>query len=175
MAFLINKNRYDHFKTTGELDKIVYLTSDSQDYIPEAPVVKETRGDKIYIIGGLVDHNFYKFLTFNIAKKHNVATGKLPIDKYVKMSMTKVLAVNHVFELMLNASAGVSWKESFFRCLPQRKIQGEEGDNSSSEQSVSEESNGGAEEKEEDNDNLASDNQMSNSTQPNSSENQSTN
>lgn len=98
------------------------MTADSPVFIPEATTVQQTRGDRIYIIGGLVDHNIYKNLTLNLAKERKVSTGKLPIDKYVRMSMTKVLAINHVFELMLNASAGVSWEESFNRVLPARKV-----------------------------------------------------
>jgi Trm5-related predicted tRNA methylase len=101
---------------------VTYLSADSPVFVPEAPVVKETRNDRIYIIGGLVDHNIFKNLTLNLAKERKVSTGKLPIDKYVRMSMTKVLAINHVFELMLNASAGVSWEESFNRVLPARKV-----------------------------------------------------
>lgn len=37
------------------------------------------------------------------------------------MNTRKVLAINHVFEIMLHVGQGLSWKEAFLRVLPQRK------------------------------------------------------
>jgi tRNA (guanine9-N1)-methyltransferase len=43
-----------HFTDVFDKDKIVYLTSESDN------VVEEIDQDKVYIIGGLVDHNSQK-------------------------------------------------------------------------------------------------------------------
>ncbi|RWS00552.1 tRNA methyltransferase 10 A-like protein [Dinothrombium tinctorium] len=113
---------------------VIFLSSDSPNVLPDAHELRNCRDNSIFIIGGLVDHNFHKGLTLKRAQEAGLKHARLPIDKYVKIYMTKVLAVNHVFEIMLLASTGVDWEEAFKRVIPQRKFKKvSQSENSSSE------------------------------------------
>lgn len=70
------------------LDKFIYLTGDSDQ------IMQEYEEDKIYIIGGLVDHNKLKNITLDKAKAQGLKTMKLPIEKYVKLKTSSILTVN---------------------------------------------------------------------------------
>ncbi|KAI5751220.1 hypothetical protein M8J77_005412 [Diaphorina citri] len=97
-------------------EDLVYLTSDSDN------IIEELDQSKVYIIGGLVDHNQHKLLTLNKAREENIAHGKLPIDTYLNMKTRQVLAVNHVFQILLAISSDKkSWKDALLETLPERK------------------------------------------------------
>ncbi|XP_072392600.1 uncharacterized protein [Diabrotica undecimpunctata] len=95
-------------------EKLVYLSSESENNI------MELEQDKIYIIGGLVDHNAHKGICYNKAVEQGIAHGKLPIEEYFWMKQRKVLTINHVFEILLYVSEGNSFKEAFEKILPKR-------------------------------------------------------
>lgn len=101
---------------------IVYLTRDSDNVLPEPDVIKANMGKTVYVIGGLVDHNSYKRLTIDMALKEKIGHARLPIAENIRMTKSHVLTVNHVFELMLLVSRGVSWKSALEQVIPQRKI-----------------------------------------------------
>ena len=46
--------------------------------------------------------------------------NSLPI-KFINMKTRKVLAVNHVYEILALVSQGKSWKDAFLEVLPERK------------------------------------------------------
>eukprot|EP00039_Didymoeca_costata_P006475 m.90551 g.90551 ORF g.90551 m.90551 type:complete len:300 (-) comp13271_c0_seq7:1260-2159(-) len=96
-------------------EELVYLSSESEN------VLLELDDSKVYVIGGLVDHNKHKGLSHSLALKHGISHARLPIDEFVKMEGRKVLTVNHVFEIMLHYLNTNNWKTSFFNVLPQRK------------------------------------------------------
>ena len=96
--------------------RVVYLSSESD------VVLRELDPDAVYIIGGLVDHNHHKGLTHRLASEARVATARLPIDEHVQMAARRVLAVNHVFEILLHFANGASWEEAFLRAVPGRKF-----------------------------------------------------
>ncbi|CAD5121574.1 DgyrCDS10073 [Dimorphilus gyrociliatus] len=100
-----------------EFDKksIVYLSSDSENVLNTLEV------DKVYIIGGLVDHNHSKGLCLKLAEERGISHAQLPIGKYIQMCQRKVLAVNHVFDILLKFSEQNDWKEAFETVLPKRK------------------------------------------------------
>ncbi|KAK5848745.1 hypothetical protein PBY51_006337 [Eleginops maclovinus] len=105
----------EHYKDIVANEELVYLTSDSPN------VLDELDPEKAYVIGGLVDHNHHKGITFEKAKELGIDHAQLPLSSFVKMNSRKVLAVNHVFEIILAYLEKGSWKEAFFTVLPQRK------------------------------------------------------
>lgn len=60
-------------------------------------------------------------ITFEKAKELGIDHAQLPLSSFVKMNSRKVLAVNHVCEIILAYLEKGSWKEAFFTVLPQRK------------------------------------------------------
>ncbi|XP_030579132.1 tRNA methyltransferase 10 homolog A [Archocentrus centrarchus] len=105
----------EHYTEVVAREDLVYLTSDSPN------VLKELDPKKAYVIGGLVDHNHCKGITFERAKELGIKHAQLPLSSFVKMNSRKVLAVNHVFEIILAYLEKGSWQEAFFTILPQRK------------------------------------------------------
>eukprot|EP00940_MAST-03C_sp_MAST-3C-sp2_P000886 g886.t1 len=98
-----------------DASELVYLTSDSPNTIQALDPAK------VYIIGGIVDRNRYKRLTIDKALREGISTAKLPISSYLKMSSTKVLTTNHVYEIMLNFAQSGDWEQAFQKVIPQRK------------------------------------------------------
>ncbi|XP_069015146.1 tRNA methyltransferase 10 homolog A [Embiotoca jacksoni] len=105
----------EHYSEVVAKEELVYLTSDS----PNA--LEELDPKKAYVIGGLVDHNHHKGVTFERAKQLGIEHAQLPLSSFVKMNSRKVLAVNHVFEIILAFLEKGNWQEAFFTILPQRK------------------------------------------------------
>ncbi|XP_078425478.1 tRNA methyltransferase 10 homolog A-like isoform X1 [Cetorhinus maximus] len=105
----------EHFSEAMKKEELVYLTSDSPNVLNDLDVTKA------YIIGGLVDHNHHKGLTYNKALELGITHAQLPLGNYVKMDSRKVLTVNHVFEIILAYLEKQNWQEAFFTVLPQRK------------------------------------------------------
>ncbi|XP_018419780.1 PREDICTED: tRNA methyltransferase 10 homolog A [Nanorana parkeri] len=105
----------EHYKDLMKSEDLVYLTSDSPEVLHE---LDET---KAYIIGGLVDHNHHKGITYKQALDFGIRHAQLPLGNFVKMNSRKVLAVNHVFEIILAYLEKKDWKDAFFSVLPPRK------------------------------------------------------
>uniref|UniRef100_A0A670IZF6 tRNA (guanine(9)-N(1))-methyltransferase n=1 Tax=Podarcis muralis TaxID=64176 RepID=A0A670IZF6_PODMU len=105
----------EHYSELMKKEDLVYLTSDS----PE--VLNELDESKAYVIGGLVDHNHHKGITYKRAQEEGISHAQLPLGIFVKMNSRKVLAVNHVFEIILAFLEKRDWEEAFFTVLPQRK------------------------------------------------------
>ncbi|XP_012496529.1 PREDICTED: tRNA methyltransferase 10 homolog A-like, partial [Propithecus coquereli] len=55
------------------------------------------------------------------ASDYGIEHAQLPLGNFVKMNSRKVLAVNHVFEIILEYLETRDWQEAFFTILPQRK------------------------------------------------------
>ncbi|KAH0615866.1 hypothetical protein JD844_026460 [Phrynosoma platyrhinos] len=105
----------EHYSELIKKEDLVYLTSDSPD------VLNELDESKAYVIGGLVDHNHHKGITYKRAQEQGIRHAQLPLGIFVKMNSRKVLAVNHVFEIILAYLEKRDWEEAFFTVLPQRK------------------------------------------------------
>ncbi|KAM4536801.1 tRNA methyltransferase 10 homolog A isoform 1-T1 [Odontesthes bonariensis] len=105
----------EHYGEVFPKEELVYLTSDSPN------VLQELDPKRAYVIGGLVDHNHHKGITFQRAEELGIKHAQLPLSSFVQMNSRKVLAVNHVFEIILAYLEKGSWQEAFFTVLPQRK------------------------------------------------------
>lgn len=96
--------------------KVVYLSSESEN------VIQDFEPGKIYVIGALVDHNLHKGLCHKLAIEDGIEHARLPIDEYVSLKTRKVLAINHVFQIIGKvASEKSSWADAFLSILPKRK------------------------------------------------------
>lgn len=102
-----------------EIEKLVYLTADAEE------VIDDFEAEKIYIIGGLVDHNRLKMVTLDKANNQGIKTAKLPLHKFpdVKVDWSKVLTINHVFSLILKFVDSRDWPAAIEGSLPTRKKQ----------------------------------------------------
>lgn len=105
----------NHYLDIFPKDKLVYLTSDSEN------IITTLEDEKVYIIGGLVDHNAHKGICYKKAVEEGIAHGQLPIGEYFWMKQRKVLTINQVFEILVRVSEGKSFKEAFELILPKRK------------------------------------------------------
>uniref|UniRef100_A0A2S2P6U2 tRNA (guanine(9)-N(1))-methyltransferase n=1 Tax=Schizaphis graminum TaxID=13262 RepID=A0A2S2P6U2_SCHGA len=106
----------DSFDKVFQKEEIVYLTSDSMN------VLESIDENKVYIIGGLVDHNSCKGASLKIANDLGIAHARLPIDEHINMQTRKILTINHVFEIISKVVSGLSWKEALISTLPKRKM-----------------------------------------------------
>ena len=83
---------------------------------------RSTSADKIYIIGGIVDRNRLKGASFAKAQAAGIATAKFPLEKFVLGKVCRVLALNHVFYILLKyAQSGGDWARAFADNIPTRK------------------------------------------------------
>jgi len=118
---MVDKTEETCLKTFNSED-VVYLT-------PDSPHVLETLNrDKVYIIGGLVDHHVLKDHTRSRAEAKNLTTARLPIDEYMERktepgnhSFSKVLTVNQVFDILLKFHETQDWRCALETCIPPRK------------------------------------------------------
>lgn len=95
--------------------EIVYLTSEAET------VLQELKPFSTYIIGGLVDKNREKGICYRRATEAGVKTARLPIGEFMDMQSRKVLAVNHVNEIMIRWLECRNWGEAFMKVIPKRK------------------------------------------------------
>lgn len=65
-------------------EEIVYLTAESEN------LLEKLEENKVYVIGGLVDHNAHKGLCHSIAKTNGFSHARLPIDQFVQLNTRKV-------------------------------------------------------------------------------------
>ena len=99
-------------KSEGE---IVYLTSEAEE------TLTDLKPYSTYIIGGLVDHNREKGICYKRATRAGIRTARLPIGEFMDMTSRKVLATNHVNEIMLKWLESRDWGDAFLKVIPKRK------------------------------------------------------
>lgn len=94
---------------------MVYLTSDSPY------TLERLEPNTSYVIGGIVDKNREKGLCYRRARELGIRTARLPIGEFMIMQARKVLATNHVVEIMLKWLECGDWGEAFTTVIPKRK------------------------------------------------------
>lgn len=110
--------------------EVVYLSSEGEE------VLEELKPYSTYIVGGLVDKNREKGVCHRAAVKAGVRTARLPIGEYLEMQSRKVLATNHVIEIMLKWLEYRDWGKAFLEVIPKRKggaLKGKKDENDSKE------------------------------------------
>lgn len=97
-------------------EEIVYLCAESPN------LLNEFDDSKVYVIGGLLDHNHYSGHCYDLAVKNNYNHARLPIlENNISLSSRTVLTINQVFEILAKISSGKEWKDALSEVIPQRK------------------------------------------------------
>lgn len=94
---------------------LIYLTSDSPH------TITSLSPHKAYIIGGLVDRNRHKGICAARAHAAGLATARLPISDYLRMSTRAVLTTNQVVAILLRWLEVRDWGMAFVGVVPKRK------------------------------------------------------
>jgi tRNA (guanine9-N1)-methyltransferase len=100
---------------TFEDRKLVYLTSDAEETLTSL----ET--DTAYIIGGIVDRNAHKGITYKKACDQGLRTAKLPIREHCDLTSSSVLTVNQIVDIILKYGETRSWASAIASVIPARK------------------------------------------------------
>ncbi|CAH6792414.1 tRNA methyltransferase 10 homolog C [Phodopus roborovskii] len=99
-------------------DSIIYLTADSPN------IMTTFKHDKIYIIGSFVDKNTQVGTSLAKAKRLNLATERLPLDKYLQWDLgSKNLTLDQMIRILLSMKNTGSWEEAL-KFVPRRKHTG---------------------------------------------------
>lgn len=99
-------------------DSIIYLTADSPN------VMTTFKHDKIYIIGSFVDKNIQTGTSLAKAKRLNLATERLPLDKYLHWDVgNKNLTLDQMMRILLCLKNTGNWEEAL-KFVPRRKHTG---------------------------------------------------
>ncbi|XP_006271836.1 tRNA methyltransferase 10 homolog C [Alligator mississippiensis] len=99
-------------------DRLIYLTPDSRK------IMTTFEHDKIYIIGSLVDKTGQPRSSFAQARRLNLPTAKLPLDKYLRWtSGRKSLTLNQMLCILLTLKETGDWKKAL-QFVPQRCYDG---------------------------------------------------
>lgn len=94
---------------------VVVLSADASE------VLAELEPGKVYVIGGIVDHNRYKGLVQRDAEAHGCRCARLPLAEHSTMESRRVLAVNQVVHMLLRFHATRSWPTAIVDAVPERK------------------------------------------------------
>lgn len=105
-----------HWKEVFPIEKLVYLTADSDSVLDTFDL------DKVYIIGCIVDKNRHKGITLKAAKEADITTARLPIREHASLLSSSVLTVNQVFELIMAWINLKDWREAILSVIPSRKL-----------------------------------------------------
>uniref|UniRef100_A0A8D8JSL0 tRNA (guanine(9)-N(1))-methyltransferase n=1 Tax=Culex pipiens TaxID=7175 RepID=A0A8D8JSL0_CULPI len=96
-------------------ERLVYLTSESDN------VLDVLEKDKVYVIGGLVDHNQHKGHCHTLADRLGIRHARLPLSEHVVIKTRTILTINQVFEILMKVQLGKKWQETLLEVLPMRK------------------------------------------------------
>ncbi|XP_063284191.1 tRNA methyltransferase 10 homolog C [Pelobates fuscus] len=99
-------------------DQLVYLTADSPNEL------KKFDHNKVYIVGSLVDKCQQTGLSLANAKRLNLATARLPLDRYLRWDCgAKNLTLDQMICILLSLKEHGDWKKAL-SFVPTRKHEG---------------------------------------------------
>eukprot|EP00041_Stephanoeca_diplocostata_P017837 m.367518 g.367518 ORF g.367518 m.367518 type:complete len:385 (+) comp20835_c0_seq1:209-1363(+) len=114
MSWKINTHEKPYHEAFPK-ESIIYLSSESEN------VLSTLDDTKVYVIGGLVDHNRFKGLTHKMALERGMAHARLPILEHFTLNSRTVLTVNHVFEILVHFVGHHDWPAAIAHVIPERK------------------------------------------------------
>jgi len=102
----------EYLQPKGE---VIYLSAESDN------IINQLEPYSTYIVGGLVDRNRHKGICYKTAMDAGIKTARLPIGEFLEMASRKVLATNHVNEILLSWLELGDWGDAFLKVIPKRK------------------------------------------------------
>ncbi|XP_068616497.1 tRNA methyltransferase 10 homolog C [Brachionichthys hirsutus] len=97
------------------LEQLVYLTADSPN------VLHKFDHSKVYIIGALVDFSIQPGVSLSNAKRRQIATARLPLDRYLQWGCgSKNMTLDQMMRIMCAVKETGSWTEAL-KFVPTRK------------------------------------------------------
>ncbi|KEP63571.1 UNVERIFIED_CONTAM: tRNA (guanine(9)-N(1))-methyltransferase [Hammondia hammondi] len=112
-----NPNVVEGATETVEEPQVVYLSGDAE------AILEDLRPGYHYVIGGVVDRNRHKGLTFRKSKMEKVHAARLPIREYLgkELEGSTILTVNQVVEILLGYLSTRDWHAALVKTFPTRK------------------------------------------------------
>jgi len=115
-SFLQKKSFLEEF----DKQNLIYLS-------PESPnVLLEIDPGKIFIIGGIVDHNRLKGLSYKTASEKGIYSARLPIEEYFGETIPNSLNSNHVFQILMDMAIHKDWEKVLKMHVPGRYLKSKE-------------------------------------------------
>jgi len=110
-------------------EKLIYLSPESPHVLQVIDPEKacafleenfSTNFLQIYIVGGIVDHNRLKGLSYKTASELGIPSVRLPILENFGTSLPNSLNPNHVFEILQDMAQNNDWVKSLKNHIPVR-------------------------------------------------------
>jgi len=109
--------KVEQITSVFEPSEIVYLSPDSENLLDEID------DSKVYVIGGIIDHDVISNVSLDFATKNKIQTARLPIKENIELfNASTVLTVNQVFDILVSRQQGLAWTDIFEEHLPKRKL-----------------------------------------------------
>lgn len=97
---------------------VIYLSPDADN------VLETLDSSKVYVIGGLVDISVKKNTSSTFSHESGLTSYRLPIAKYLSRntagSFKQILAVNQVFDILLDFHQSGDWKTALSKHVPSK-------------------------------------------------------
>lgn len=102
--------------------QFIYLSGDADETLPSVEDLLKDE-TKIFVIGGLVDHNRHKNLCYMRAREKGIPTARLPVQENVTLCQRHIFSTVTVFEIMLQVLCYKrSWGDALRSAIPKRKL-----------------------------------------------------
>ena len=111
---LVFENRM-HYFYKFPISELIYLTADAEEELTDEQ-------NKVFVIGGFIDRNAKKNLTYDFAKAWGVTTRKLPLVRFGFCEA--VLTTSQVAEIMHYFLEFGDMKKALAKHFPKRKMKG---------------------------------------------------